>query len=327
VVRSIRRKASKPSRATTAAVEGFDEELDTIVGEGLPGSMPDTLYHYTSWQGFKGIVSSQRMRATAHHSTKDPAELTTADALIVEVATDLARNAAPRVRPLLGRFLAQFQDRKISRAVKAYLSCFSVEGDKPSQWSAFADRGHGVCLAFRVIQKERLTTELKPATLPVIYAEAALRASVEAKFRRVLDAFDAFARRYRDGFEAGEQMAWVALMRVAGMAGISAKRPECEAEAEWRTVVLKWPENVEPQPQFRPDGGEYIDIRLRDEPRRFDFVEIVLGPGNLAHESEAIAEAHAVLVAAGYGTADERMPPIRVSRAVLPEEEPRRVQP
>lgn len=75
----------------------LDQMFDGVVGFTSEVEVPRVLYHYTGWEGAKGIIASQQFWATAHDCTNDEAELVSADSIIVEVAKELREtHPAPR---------------------------------------------------------------------------------------------------------------------------------------------------------------------------------------------------------------------------------------
>src|SRR6266853_1332987 len=68
-----------------------DRMFDRVVDDSFKVAMPDVLYHYTGWQGAEGILKTQHFWETAHDCTNDDAELRSADAIVMEVASDLRK--------------------------------------------------------------------------------------------------------------------------------------------------------------------------------------------------------------------------------------------
>jgi len=75
-----------------------DRMFETVVDNSFKVAVPSVLYHYTGWQGAEGILKSQAFWETAHDCTNDEAELRSADATVMEVASDL-RSVSPERRP------------------------------------------------------------------------------------------------------------------------------------------------------------------------------------------------------------------------------------
>jgi Protein of unknown function (DUF2971) len=312
------RGSRKVPFATPTRLAKFEAELDRIVGDAappIPTKMPEVLYHYTTWPGFRGIVSNQYFFATAHHCTNDRAELTSIDATLTDIAEDLVRTVAPELRVPLNTFLRDLPTRKIAKQGTVYLACFSAARDSASQWHSYGNGGRGICLGLKILHDERLT-DSRVATMPVVYDEGLWRETLRTKFQQVVSCHASLGRRYRTGYAKGNPGAWSALMRIAAIASLRAKGSAWSSEEEWRAVVLQW-QHDEPRlvPKFQADGREYIELRLRDAPRRLAFAEILLGPRQELAADDAIAEARCALEAAGY-TAEE-MPPIIVSTVDL----------
>jgi hypothetical protein len=313
--RPPRARGGRP--VTAIALAKYEADQNAIASGGLPDKMPDVLYHYTTWQGFRGIVSSQCFHARAHHCTNDLAELTSVDDILTEIAKDLARVVAVPLRPPLIAFLRDLPKRKIAREATVYIACFSLAKDKPSQWQAYADGGKGVCLGLRVLHNEKPPAGSRAASLPVFYDMDAWRTVVRERFGQVLACHSRFGHRYHKGYSAGEAGAWSALMQIAAVASMQAKKPEWFREEEWRTVVLRGKYDHDLTAKFKQDGSEYIELRLREPPLLFAFDEILLGPRQELGGADAIAEARRVLERAGYPK--EEMPPITISTADLSE--------
>jgi hypothetical protein len=308
---SRHRKALRDRPSTAASIEKYKSDLQQIVSTGLPEKMPQVLYHYTTWVGFSGIVSSQVFHARAHHCTNDSAELTSLDEILAEIAADLARRVASPLKGPLQAFLRDLPSRKIGKVGKVYLACFSVARDKAVQWERYADGGTGVCLGFKVLFDEKGPDSI--ASLPVVYDENLWRSALQERFQRVVACHDRFGRSHRGGYRTGSAAAWSALMQIAAIASISAKKPEWSQEEEWRTVLVD--SEGEITPLLKADGSEYIELHLRQPPLRFVFDEVILGPRVQPSPLDGIGEARRVLERGGYTV--EEMPPITVSATNL----------
>lgn len=102
------------------------------------------LYHYTTAEGFLGIVETGSVWATDIRFLNDTAEFTFArDALVRELLRGTRRLRNGRVRAIVQRELDSFA----SRTVPAYVVSFSERGNSLSQWRAYAPRD-GVSIGF-----------------------------------------------------------------------------------------------------------------------------------------------------------------------------------
>lgn len=102
------------------------------------------LYHYTTAEGFLGIVGTGSIWATDIRFLNDSAEFTFArDALVRELLRGTRRLRNGRVRAIVQRELDSFA----SSTVPAYVVSFSERGNSLSQWRAYAPRD-GVSIGF-----------------------------------------------------------------------------------------------------------------------------------------------------------------------------------
>lgn len=93
-------------------IDRYDADLDRIVYESFRAEPPDVLYHYTTWAGAEAILSSKQFRFTAHDCTNDPAELISADLIVVEVASALRAEATNSIAKLLDLLLTDYSRAK-----------------------------------------------------------------------------------------------------------------------------------------------------------------------------------------------------------------------
>jgi hypothetical protein len=119
------------------------------------------LYHYTSTSVALKILESQKFWATAHDCTNDKGELVSANAIVFDCAKACRQTAHGLSARVLDEFLHNFDRESIARIRTAYLSCFSIARDDPSQWLRYGGGGKGICLGIKVInEREPLSREL-----------------------------------------------------------------------------------------------------------------------------------------------------------------------
>jgi len=287
-------------------------KLDRLVDESFAEPAPSILFHYTTWAGFTGIVRTQTLWHTAHDCTNDPAELTSADARVLELTARLQTDASPLVKRVLKDFARSFEPTRISRKTTLYLACFSLARDKASQWRDYADDGQGVCLGIKVL-KEKVDDEHSPnlarASHRVLYEESRWTSLLEKAFLGVLGEFKQYTRENPHDIEWANSATWSALSRIAAYASICAKQPSWAPEEEWRQVAFSGPRYV-PQPLIRHAKGaevRYLDLRMRTQPLRLAFSEILLGPRCHAD----VETTKRLLAEAGYSA--QEIPPIATS--------------
>jgi hypothetical protein len=130
----------------------LDQELDAIVNSFASDREPEVLYHYTTWSGAEGILTSRQVWVSTHDCTNDQAELHSADEIILTVARDLRSWFGSRAQDVLTRFLDNYTTSHVTNLASHYLACFSEARDKESQWRCYADQGHGLCLGIRLLR-------------------------------------------------------------------------------------------------------------------------------------------------------------------------------
>lgn len=252
--------------------------LDKTVRRAFASEPPPVLYHYTSWNGAEGILSSRQVRHTSWNCTNDKAELTSADEAIVATATNLMKTTMGRGRYLLQKFVTNYQANHVTEVVpRIYLACFSEAPDIENQWQHYACDGHGLCLGFRV-----LTGEYAPEDGGVViqlakvdYTEVSWREKVSAGFRSVCRTFNFFTASSRADQLSADALALTAMYQIAASAATTAKKPNWSAEREWRTLaMLRKGHTIQPQVSR---GRTYIQLYLREPGKLLLFEEIIVG--------------------------------------------------
>lgn len=108
----------------------------------------ETLYHYTSSAGFRGIVGSKRLWLSDVRSSNDPRE----------VIFGLGR-----IRPIVNQILKDLDESTPSVSLRAllenvftaikstsyYFCCFTPFGDQLPMWHSYSSSGDGVAIGFR----------------------------------------------------------------------------------------------------------------------------------------------------------------------------------
>ncbi len=262
-----------------------DRMFDGVVNDAFKVAAPKILYHYTSWSGAEGILRSQTFWATAHDCTNDEAELKSADAIVMEVARELRRNAKGAASTVLDLFLDGYPRLQITQLRTVYLTCFSVARDDKEQWRKYADDSKGLCLGIRVLDEQPAEeTDRATKILAVDYAESSWRAVLKENFHRVCEVMQrAGVLPTRKNFELGLN----ALYRFAAFAAIMAKQEKWKVEQEYRRVTIVYRE-ADVQPNVRVSGGRevrYLTSVVRANGKRIALAEIVVGPNQNFEEA------------------------------------------
>ena len=311
ISRSRKRKIRRRVPVRRLNPLALDRMFDSLVNDAFAPKPPAVLYHYTKMESAANILRSQRFWATAHDCTNDVAELTSADAVIVDVAKELRGTHTGVVAAVLDLFIEGFiKNLHVTKVVPVYLACFSAARDDREQWRNYADEGRGVCLGIRrLTEPPPDNPNLGCALIQVDYSEESWRKKVRENFIKVCSLLSR-AEATRPNIELGLS----ALHRIAAFASIAAKRPEWAVEQEYRYVVLDREASVV-TPQLGASGKRYLPVLVRHSGRLIALAEVIVGSNQ---ESDgAVAQVKQFLADAGYAPDQSEYPQEIVVSAVL----------
>lgn len=111
------------------------------------GPHPERLYHYTSLEGLKGIITSGTLWMTDYSYLNDAREFY----LGIDRATDVLTRAAedPLYAALHGVLRDLLQDLQGMPAERVLLTCFCAKADSLSHWDRYTKSGVGVAIGMR----------------------------------------------------------------------------------------------------------------------------------------------------------------------------------
>jgi hypothetical protein len=215
---------------------------------------PSELFHYTSPEGFIGIVTTKSLWASDMLSLNDASEAEYPRALIGEVF-DLHRAAISDVdRERFKRQLLEY----MFRLHPPFVVCFCEDGDLLSQWRAYANGGEGFALRFDFpwlaslnegsFRLQKVVYD-RAKQLEMVGSLLALVTSALSKYR-----FSAKEQTHIWQSAAGFLEAWVVMF----------KAPAFAEEKEWRLGSVfgtSYPR------RFRRSGHrivEYVEIPITD---------------------------------------------------------------
>ena len=310
--KSRKRLRPKRRRRTKLAIDPLAiESMFDEVARAPHAGAPLVLYHYTTWGGAQGILTSQQFWASAHDCTNDMAELVSADSVIIDVAKELQRNATGAAAEVLSLFADGYAKLQITRMVSVCMACFSVARDDEAQWRKYGDNGHGVCLGIRVLD-EPGPKDPPSALVQVNYSEASWRSDLTKHFGQVCSLLSRVVAS-RKNCELGLS----ALYRTAAFASIAAKRREWAGEREFRHVTLVR-QKLQGQLKEREANGKiirFLPISVRADGKRIAFSEIIVGSNRNAQETRE--QLTSLLATKGYKVGDIEYPEI-IASAIPP---------
>jgi hypothetical protein len=268
------------------------------------------LYHYTSTAGALGILESQKFWATAHDCTNDKGELVSANATILDSVQKLRAKASGLPARVLSLFLQNYEKEMIARIRTAYLCCFSIPRDDPSQWQRYGGDGKGVCLGLRIINEPGPESDQTFSRLfEVTYSEEALRQWFSGTLEKTCSALSRYPITPQN-----LRAALASVSGIAAFASITTKTPEWSSEQEVRHVTMdKSERGVMPPVRTGADGKEirYLPVSLRADGKLIALDEIIIGA---MQDFDALrAQFESLLKAKGYTEGSIEYPRIRVS--------------
>lgn len=107
------------------------------------------LYHYTTSEGLKGILSSRSIWFTHTSTLNDPLELRYGKHLILEMLDDAINNETEEIIKILLKNLSTNINAFDTIFYETYVACFCESENLLSQWRSYASRGGGYNLGLR----------------------------------------------------------------------------------------------------------------------------------------------------------------------------------
>ncbi len=272
----------KRNRGNPLELDGL---FDVLVNDSWHPESPEILYHYTDWDGARGILCGQHIWETAHNCTNDKAEIKSAHSVILEVAKSLRKTAVGATAQVLDLFIDTYPRLQLDKLKTIYLSCFSLSRDDEKQWQKYADDGRGLCLALRVLKEPSPTPrDRASALIQVDYSEESWRNHLTSNFKQIcaLSSRAVISKRNLG-------LASSALYRIAAFGSIMAKKTEWAIEREVRHVTFLR-NDAKAKPKERTRGDKIVryldDVDLRVGGKHLAFSEIVIGPNQDFNEAQ-----------------------------------------
>ena len=293
----------------------------SAIEELLASPIPERLWHYTSFEGAKGITESKTIRASDVRFLNDSEELVHAKRLLIEIAEE-ERDSIEALSPALQLVIKREVDLLFGswlspNSLQVFVACFSESADHLNQWRGYSRGTSGISLGFDV--RAIRDTFSRPLTgfAPCIYDEAQkkhlLRESVlslfeaaallpRAAWNAASDAIrmgnssetafnewfstDEKIRVYEEQLDKGRMRATFNLLRIAALM----KHAAFAEEREWRLVVplVKSFNDSNTRINFgfgRTSFRPMIDYELDWD--RVLVSEVIVGPGSHSSSEDA----------------------------------------
>jgi hypothetical protein len=157
--------------------DSTSKHADDPVLKLITSPIPKILWHYTDFEGFRGIVNSKRIHATNLKYLNDKEEFEHAFLLSKQLLLDLLpiEDADPPVvRPLvIGSFEHIFTKGILCPSnLSLFTASFTLHGDQLSQWRGYSRGSTGVSLGFDFSDVRTFTAPASPVVFaPCVYSD------------------------------------------------------------------------------------------------------------------------------------------------------------
>ncbi|MEM1113510.1 MAG: DUF2971 domain-containing protein [Pseudomonadota bacterium] len=241
----------------------------------------ETLYHYTSFTGLQGIVSSSILRASDIRYMNDSTELRHTLELLGEAIS--ARIQQGCDNPRLLTQLQEWLSHRVVQGPMLFVASFRANGNLLSQWRGYSIHGKGVSLGFNPEHVADCAERQMYQLGRCIYDEQHQRALMSDILGALENAASgdaplAVAARESADFHSLFELAEAELLRIAAIL----KHPSFEEEQEWRIVSPPIRDDKHAPVHFRE--GKYMlvpyyDFRLAVAGgERMTLEHVFLGP-------------------------------------------------
>lgn len=244
----------------------------------VPASHPSIVYHYTSLEGFLGIVNSRSVWMTDFSYLNDRREVRYGLDLLLEAVNEMGDKA---IRDDVRNLLSAWKEKLEVSTNRICITSFSGEDDSLSQWRAYGP----IAIGFPV---HPLALHVDQGRLqPVEYDPLTQKKLVKVYVHHLVSAFEADTdgnrlERIADVYHKSDRLLELAVFF---------KDPAFRTENEYRLAYIDYPEVLSsfgitsPPRSFRAARGKIVPYVastevLRSEHRDFslEISEVVLGP-------------------------------------------------
>ncbi|MCD8369758.1 MAG: DUF2971 domain-containing protein [Clostridiales bacterium] len=126
----------------------------------------NSLYHYTDFSALDGILSNSELRLNNVLNMNDASEmLLFMDGLCRAVSEKFRAEGDADREEWTKKTFSEEKEKEF--VYSAYAACFSCYRDDAAQWERYANRGRGVCIAFREDLLRRMAVE--PLSLETVF--------------------------------------------------------------------------------------------------------------------------------------------------------------
>lgn len=291
--------------------------------EATQPQLPPVVYHYTSVDGFRGIIRSQRLWATVTSALNDTTELShAAEALKRTLTRHAAAAHLPEFRALHPPQLQTF-DYLRPKMARAFVASLSGSEDDLNQWCMYADRFGGVALGFDAAALRSLDAARDLAQNLGFFAVSYSESEQEDFFdwlvslweREAAPALGVGLLRSKRPFLYMAH--WFGILATCALAVFPRMKNPCfRSEDEWRVTHLHI-KGLEECSVLSNRGKKYVELKLDQLSGSLPLRSVWLGP-SIANDA-SVASTRAFLDTHGFQGVEirESTLPLRVERKEL----------
>jgi hypothetical protein len=250
-----------------------NREASALVDLYLPRTTTQPLFHYTSLDGFAGMLASGKLWATHSGFLNDPTEVQYCSAILKAVVKNVVARAPERV----GNFLRAYGEEIVRTAgeFSVYFTSFAEDDDLLSQWMAYTPSASGVSIGF-----DGATLSALPfVTLRKVLYDR------RQQFRVLRALIRTYVAPLHEAFEAEDEERLATLGVMLGLlihqCMLCFKNAAYAAEREWRLiVVMAQGAPFEQCVRYRVSSRAlvpYLEIAVAGE-GHLPITDVVLGP-------------------------------------------------
>ena len=224
---------------------------------------PDVIWHYTSLDGLKGILSSRSLWMTNAQYMNDVTELIYGAKIVLQ---ELQRNARA--------FFGDVNYSKLIVNYETYVACFCRRKNLLSQWARYARNGAGVSIGFRLSELQKIFSDY--IFVSVEYSDMEQR----NLFNTYLMHFCGLLSKHTDA-----NVRAAAICRLSHIVVAACKHPDFSEEQEIRLIISPDAKNkLGDKIKVRVSGDMLVPYLETDIDISGAIKEIMVGPNR--HQSE-----------------------------------------
>jgi len=248
----------------------------SIIQEMLSKQPPRFIYHYTNQAGLKGILEEKQIWASDVHYLNDSQEFSHA---VEIVKAEIRRRLKGKAAKTHGAFFLQVQKMlEFISPFAMYVSSFSGEIDKLSQWRGYCSNGQGFCICFDAGKLGEIMRTHKFILRPCIYEEKEQKLFLKELLDNFMVDYD---NAISNGSNRVDEVVGNFIFRFIGYAPLM-KIAAFSEEMEWR-VIFEIP-SMKDSKKLKWRAGKsalipYLEVGLSNALHDLPITKIIVGPG------------------------------------------------